>query len=54
MIHNGVVVQENFETTGPTRSGIAEDEQPTGPIMIQGNHGPVAIRNLIVKPIISK
>lgn len=43
---NGVVVQENVEVTGPTRAAAYENEQPTGPLMIQGDHGPVAFRNI--------
>ena len=46
---NGVLVHENVEVTGPTRSALYEDEKPRGPIMIQGDHGPVAIRNISYK-----
>jgi hypothetical protein len=46
---NGAVVQENVEVTGPTRAAPFEDERPTGPLMIQGDHGPVAVRNLQYK-----
>lgn len=44
--HNGVLVHENVEVTGPTRSSAFDDERPTGPLMFQGDHGPVAFRNL--------
>ncbi len=46
---NGFVVQDNVEVTGPTRGAIVNDEQPRGPLLIQGDHGPVAIRHLAVK-----
>lgn len=46
---NGFVVQQDVEVTGPTRSALFADEQPAGPLMIQGDHGPIAIRNLAVK-----
>ena len=46
---NGVVVQENVEVTGPTRAAMLEDERATGPLIIQGDHGPVAVRNLQYK-----
>lgn len=46
---NGYLVQENVEVTGPTRSAFFNDEKPTGPFMIQGDHGPVAFRNLKYK-----
>ena len=46
---NGVVVQENVEVTGPTRAAPFADERQTGPLMIQGDHGPVAVRNIEYK-----
>lgn len=46
---NGFTIHENVEVTGPTRSSIADDEQALGPLMIQGDHGSVALRNLRVK-----
>ena len=45
--HNGVVIHENVEVTGPTRSASYEDEKPWGPLMLQGDHGPIAFRNLL-------
>lgn len=45
---NGVTIQENVELTGPTGGPIAETEAPTGPFMIQGDHGPVAFRNFVI------
>jgi len=50
VVLNGVTVHENVEVTGPTRSAAFDDEQPLGPLMIQGDHGPVAIRALSVTP----
>ncbi|MCC5939222.1 MAG: DUF1080 domain-containing protein [Lunatimonas sp.] len=49
VFHNDVLIHENVEVTGPTTSAMFEDEKPMGPIMIQGDHGPVAIRNLRYK-----
>ncbi len=43
---NGVLIQENVELTGPTRSGMASDEVALGPLMLQGDHGAVAFRNI--------
>ena len=51
VIHNGRVVHQNVEVTGPTRSSAFNDEKPTGPMMLQGDHGPVAFRNLWLKPL---
>src|SRR5688572_27123767 len=49
--HNGEVLHENVEVTGMTRAGAWEEEKPTGPIMLQGDHGPVAFRNLRFRPL---
>jgi hypothetical protein len=49
VVLNGVVVQENVEVTGPTRAAAFQDERPAGPLMIQGDHGPVALRNIEYK-----
>jgi len=49
VVLNGVTVQENVEVTGPTRAALFTDERATGPLMIQGDHGPVAVRNIEYK-----
>ncbi|MGI9550444.1 MAG: 3-keto-disaccharide hydrolase, partial [Aurantibacter sp.] len=46
---NGVLVQENVEVSGPTRAAAFEDEKPLGSLMIQGDHGPVALKNIRYK-----
>lgn len=51
VVHNGQVIHENVEVTGPTRSALYEDEQARGPLMLQGDHGPVAFRNVRVRPL---
>lgn len=51
VMHNGKVIHENVELTGPTRASAYEDEKPAGPLMIQGDHGPVAYRNIWIQPI---
>lgn len=45
---NGYLIHENVELSGSTRSALFEKdpEAPRGPIMIQGDHGAVAIRAL--------
>lgn len=48
--HNGVVIHEDVEATGPTRGGVAGPEVPTAPLIVQGDHGPVAFRKFIVLP----
>jgi type 1 glutamine amidotransferase/HEAT repeat protein len=51
VVHNGEVIHENLEVTGPTRSAAYSDERPTGPLMFQGDHGPVAYRNIRIVPL---
>jgi predicted dehydrogenase len=54
VMHNGVLVHENAEVTGPTRAARFEreaDEGPAGPLQLQGDHGPVAYRNLRIRPL---
>jgi len=48
---NGQILHENLVMPGPTPGGITGKEAPVGPLMFQGNHGPVAYRNIIVKPV---
>ncbi len=43
---NGAVIHENVELTGPTRGSISAEEAATGPLRIQGDHGPIALRNI--------
>jgi hypothetical protein len=51
--HNGTIVHRDVEVTGPTRAATFEstDEKPRGPLMLQGDHGPVAYRNITLKPV---
>ncbi len=46
VILNGFTIHENIELSGPTGGPISEEEAAEGPIMIQGDHGPVAFRNI--------
>lgn len=47
--HNGKVIHENIEVNAPTIAATFSDEKPAGPFMFQGDHGPVAYRNLRIK-----
>lgn len=49
--HNGVVIHQDIEVTGPTRGGKDGPEVASAPIKIQGDHGPVAFRKFVVKPL---
>src|SRR5215472_1057185 len=46
---NEILVQENVELPGPTVSHMKIAQSAKGPIMLQGDHGPVAFRNRFVK-----
>ena len=49
--HNGQLIHQNVEVEGPTAGAHFSAEKPVGPLIIQGNHGPVAFRRIILKPI---
>ncbi len=49
---NGEVLHENIVMEGLTGGSLTGKEAPTGPLMFQGNHGPVAYRNIIIKPLV--
>ena len=45
---NGVLIQENVSLQGPTRGTVENNEVATDPLRIQGDHGAVAFRNIVV------
>lgn len=51
VLHNGKLVQENFEVDGGTRAHLDLAEAPMNPLMLQGDHGPVAFRNIWWRPL---
>jgi hypothetical protein len=50
MVLNGVTIHENVEVKGVT-GGAMSAEAATGPLMFQGDHGPVAFRNIEIRPL---
>jgi hypothetical protein len=46
VVLNGILLHENVILKGSTRAAAFTDEKPTGPLMIQGDHGQVAFRNI--------
>ena len=46
---NGIRIHENLEVPLPTGGPLENNEVAKGPIMIQGDHGPVAFRNMKYK-----
>ncbi|MEJ7708507.1 MAG: DUF1080 domain-containing protein [Pyrinomonadaceae bacterium] len=51
VLHNGLSIQNDVEVDGPTRAAMETPEAPTNPIMLQGDHGPVAYRNIYIRPL---
>jgi hypothetical protein len=51
VVFNGLSVQKDVEVDGPTRAALEIPEAQTNPIMLQGDHGPVAFRNIYVRPL---
>ena len=49
VVLNGQTVQEHVEVPQNTICGMRE--APTGPLRIQGDHGPVAYRNIRLRPL---
>lgn len=45
---NGVTIQENVVLSGPTRGAVENNEVASGPLRIQGDHGTVAFRNIVI------
>jgi len=48
---NGSVIHENVEAPKPTGSELSAKEVAKGPLMFQGDHGPVALRNIEIAPL---
>ena len=45
---NGVLIQENIELSGPTAGAISKKEVAEDALRIQGDHGQVAFRNIVI------
>lgn len=48
---NGVLVQENVEVDGGTRSHLPIPEASMNPLLLQGNHKSIAFKNIYYKPL---
>ncbi len=49
---NGVTIIDNQPAHGPTGGAIIADVFKSGPVYLQGDHGKVMYRNMVLKPII--
>jgi hypothetical protein len=50
VVLNGQVIQENVEPNGATPGGLTGKEAAEGPLLLQGDHGAVAYRNIKITP----
>jgi hypothetical protein len=50
VVANGKEVISNREIPGPTGGAIDANEGAPGPIYLQGDHGPVEFRNIVITP----
>lgn len=51
VLYNGVLVQENVEVDGGTRAHMEIPEAAENPLMLQGDHGPVAYKEIWWRPL---
>ena len=48
---NEALVQENVELAAPTGTHFEPPEAARNPLLLQGDHGPVAFRNIYIRPL---
>jgi len=51
VLQNGQVIHENVELNAPTRGSMDAEDVARGPLRLQGDHGPVAYRNIRIRPL---
>ncbi len=54
VVHNGIVIHEDVEVSGPTWGAPIAGEAPFGPLRLEGDGGPVAFRNIRLRPLESR
>lgn len=50
VVLNGQTVVDNAEIPGITGGALDSDEGTPGPLMIQGDHGKITFRSIVVTP----
>jgi hypothetical protein len=50
VVANGTTVICNREIPGPTGGALDSDEGAPGPLLLQGDHGPIEYRNIVLRP----
>ncbi len=48
---NGETIIDNEPVLGPTGGALQSDVFAPGPVFLQGDHGPVSFRNLVLRPV---
>ncbi len=48
---NETLIHKDVDLTGPTRGSFKQNDLAKGPLVLQGDHGPVAFRNIWVEPV---
>jgi 3-keto-disaccharide hydrolase len=51
VLFNGQLVQKDVDVAGATRAARSIPEAAQQPLMLQGDHGPVAFRNIYIRPL---
>jgi hypothetical protein len=51
VVLNGELIHQDVEAATPTGAAWVKKETPTGPFLIQADHGPLAVRNVRVRPL---
>jgi len=54
VVLNDQVIHENAEAKTPTGNNWVKAETATGPLLLQADHGPVAFRNVRIRPLPAK
>jgi hypothetical protein len=51
VVLNSKLIHEDLEVPTPTGHAWRDQEKPTGPLLLQADHGPVAFRSVRVRPL---
>lgn len=52
VVLNGTTIIDNQPVLGCTGGALWSDESKPGPLWLQGDHGPVSYRNLVLRPVV--
>ena len=54
VVLNGETIIDNQPLEGCTGGALSSDVTAPGPILLQGDHGPIEYRNLVLRPVVRK